>query len=58
LLWADNFEAFMADRQKRLLVLIEEATGKAVYSGSVPEEGLDAEADEDAVEASMATAAT
>jgi hypothetical protein len=28
LLRADNFEAFMADRQKRLLALIEQATGK------------------------------
>ncbi len=58
LLRADNFEAFMADRQKRLLTLIEQATGKSAYSGTVPEEGIDAEADEDAVEAAMATVAT
>jgi hypothetical protein len=29
LLRADKFEAFMPDRQKRLLGLIEQATGKA-----------------------------
>ena len=45
----------MADRQKRLLALIEQATGKAAYSGTVPEEGIDVEVDEDAVEAAMAT---
>ena len=39
LLRKDDFDAFMADRQKRLLALIENATGKAVYSGTVPEEG-------------------
>src|SRR5712692_6861654 len=47
LLRADAFDAFMVERQKRLLVLIEEATGKAVYSGNVQEEGEDVEADED-----------
>jgi hypothetical protein len=55
LLRADDFESFMADRQKRLLALIEQATGKAAYSGTVPEEGIDVEVDEDAVEAAMAT---
>ena len=33
LLRADDFDAFMADRQKRLLGLIEQATGKAAYTG-------------------------
>jgi hypothetical protein len=53
LLRKDNFEEFMADRQKRLLRLIEQATGKAVYSGDVLEEGEDVDADEDSVEAEM-----
>jgi hypothetical protein len=39
LLRANKFEALMADRQKRLLRLIEQATGKAPYMGTVPEEG-------------------
>ena len=57
ILRADNFEAFMADRQKRLLALIEQATGKASYTGNVPEEGEDVEADEDTVEAELTIAA-
>ena len=57
LLRADRFEDFMADRQKRLLALIEQATGKAAYAGSVQEEGEDAEADEDTVEAKLTIAA-
>lgn len=57
LLRADNFESFMIHRQKRLLVLIEQATGKTAYCGTVPEEGIDVEADEDAMEAAMATVA-
>jgi hypothetical protein len=57
ILRADNFEAFMADRQKQLLALIEQATGNAAYSGSVPEEGEDVEADEDTVEAELTIAA-
>ena len=51
LLRADSFDAFMVDRQKRLLALIEQATGKAAYIGDVKEEGEDVEADEDTVEA-------
>jgi hypothetical protein len=47
----------MADRQKRLLALIEHATRKAAYAGSVQEEGEDAEADEDTVEAELTIAA-
>lgn len=57
LLRADSFDAFMADRQKRLLALIEQATGKAAYAGNVPEEGEDAEGDEDTVEAELTIAA-
>jgi hypothetical protein len=56
LLRADSFDAFMVERQKRLLGLIEQATGKAAYSGSVPEEGEDVEADEDTVEAELTIA--
>jgi hypothetical protein len=43
-----RFEAFMADRQKRLLSLIEEATGKNAYSGGDAEEGEDIEFDDEA----------
>mgnify|MGYP001297502211 CR=1 FL=1 len=53
LLRSDSFKAFMADRQKRLLNLIEQATGKGAYIGDVQEEGLDVEVDEDTVEAEM-----
>lgn len=48
LLRADKFAAFMEDRQKRLLGLIEQAMGKAAYSGNVPEEGEDVEDSEEA----------
>lgn len=37
----DDFDAFMADRQKRLLALIEQATGKAAYEGRLLEDGED-----------------
>jgi hypothetical protein len=57
LLHADSFDAFMEDRQKQLLALIEQATGKAAYTGSVQEEGEDVEADEDTVEAELTIAA-
>jgi hypothetical protein len=53
LLRADKFETFMDERQKRLLALIEQAMGKAAYTGNVAEEGEDAEADEDATEAEL-----
>ncbi len=56
LLRADSFGAFMVDRQKRLLTLIEQATGRAAYSGSVLEEGEDVEGDEDTVEAELTIA--
>jgi len=53
LLRTDNFEEFMMARQKRLLALIEQATGKSIYSGNIKEEGDDAEVDEDTVEAEL-----
>jgi hypothetical protein len=55
---ADDFEAFMEDRQKRLLALIEQATGKAVYTGGVDaEEGEEIDMDEDTAEAEFTIAA-
>jgi hypothetical protein len=57
LLRADGFDAFMVDRQKRLLALIEGATGRAAYTGDSKEEGEDVEGDEDAVEAELTIAA-
>ncbi|TIT91053.1 MAG: hypothetical protein E5W59_12700, partial [Mesorhizobium sp.] len=53
LIRADSFSAFMADRQSRLLALIEKAMGKAAYTGDVKEEGVDDEQDEDGAEAEM-----
>jgi hypothetical protein len=53
LLRADMFDAFMADRQKQLLALIEQATGKTAYRGDAQEEGEDVEVDDDTVEAEM-----
>lgn len=53
----DDFDAFMADRQERLLGLIAQATGKTAYTGEEQEEGVDVDADEDAVEAEMVIAA-
>ncbi len=50
---SDSFDLFMADRQLRLLALIEQATGKAAYFGEIGEEGVEIEADDDAVEADM-----
>jgi len=58
LLRADGFDAFMADRQARLLKLIEQAIGKEAYAGAVPEEGEDAGDDADAIEAEKTIAAT
>jgi hypothetical protein len=56
LLRADEFEDFMQDRQKRLLTLIEGATGKAAYSGTLAEEGEDLEFDPDTIEAEKTVA--
>ena len=57
LLRTDKFEGFMEDRQKQLLSLIEQATGKGAYVGSAQEEGEDVEADADTVEAELTIAA-
>ena len=51
LLRADDFDGFMADRQKKLLALIEAATGKTASTGNVSEEGEDIEFDTDTIEA-------
>lgn len=56
ILHSDDFEAFMADRQKRLLALIEQATGRTAYTGEVPEEGVYVGADEDTLESEMSIA--
>ncbi|MCA8258281.1 DUF262 domain-containing protein [Burkholderia sp. AU31624] len=58
LLRSDAFEAFMVDRQKRLLTLIEQATGKATYTetGDEQEEGEDVSVDEENIEADMVIA--
>ncbi len=56
LLRADSFEAFMADRQVKLLALIEQATGKSVYAGTFQEEGEDAEIEQDSAEAEFTIA--
>ena len=48
----------MVDRQKQLLTLIEQTTGKGAYTGSVQEEGEDVEADVDTVEAELTIAAS
>jgi hypothetical protein len=53
----DQFEAFMADRQKQLLSLIEQATGRAAYAGAVAEEGVDVDLDEEDLEAEYTIAA-
>ena len=47
----------MADRQARLLALIERATGKSAYSGGQPDEGEDVDGDDDAIEATLTIAA-
>lgn len=54
---ADTFEAFMADRQQRLLKLIETAMGKAAHGASGGDDALDAEMDEETVEAELTIAA-
>ena len=58
LLRSDNFDAFMVDRQKRLLALIERATGRVAYAGDDQDEGEDVEADDDTAEAELTIAKT
>ena len=43
----------MMDRQQKLLLLIEKATGKAAYAGTAEEEGEDVSASADAAEAEL-----
>jgi hypothetical protein len=57
LLHLDKFDEFMIDRQKRLLALIEQATGKVAYTGDSVEEGEDVEVDDDTMEAELTLAA-
>ena len=51
LLRANSFDNLMVDRQKKLLSLIERATGRVAYTGDVQEEGEDLESDEDTTQA-------
>ena len=46
-LWGGRFADFMADRQKRLLKLIERATGEPVYGGPAAEKGEDVDEDDE-----------
>lgn len=57
LLRADDFHAFMADRQRRLLSLIEEAMGKRAWSEQDGQDGSEEELDEDETEAELTMAA-
>lgn len=57
LLRSDAFASFLVDRQRRLLALIEQATGKAAYEGSEGDEGEDLEIDDDASEAGQTLSA-
>ncbi len=56
LLRSNRLDAFMTDRQKRLLALIEAATGKAPYTGDIQEEGEDFDAEENSREAKLTIA--
>jgi hypothetical protein len=53
ILRSDEFEKFMSERQNRLLSLIEKATGTPSYKGVEQEDGVEVNADEDAIEAEM-----
>jgi len=57
LIRTDKFDDFMANRQKKLLALIEKATGKVSYAGDFSEEGEDIEGDEDTMEAELTISA-
>lgn len=46
----------MQDRQKRLLALIAEATGKPAHEVSTPDEGEDASMDDEEAEAALTIA--
>jgi len=53
LLRLDNFNAFMTDRQRRILNLIEQTMGKAAYVGDAQDEGEPVGSDEDTLEAEI-----
>lgn len=53
LLRQDAFDAFLLDRQKRLLGLIEQAMGRTAYVGDVAEEGTEVDVEEGDLEAEM-----
>lgn len=53
LIRADKFDDFMADRQNRLLKLIERSMGKAAYKGVIEEEGIDIELRDESIEFDM-----
>jgi len=53
LLRANDFDAFMRDRQQRLLDLIEAATGQKVDRADREEEGQDVESDDETTEARL-----
>jgi hypothetical protein len=57
LLRADNFQAFMDDRQSRLLKLIEQATGQVVQREEKSEGSEDPETDDETAEAELTMAA-
>ncbi|MEO8182958.1 MAG: DUF262 domain-containing protein [Deltaproteobacteria bacterium] len=54
---SNSFDAFLVDRQKQLLKLIEAAMGKAAYGGTFQDDGVDSEVDEETVEAELTIAA-
>jgi hypothetical protein len=53
ILRSDDFDTLMGDRQRQLLTLIEQATGKPAYTGDTIEEGVDVGGDPDLIEAEM-----
>lgn len=58
LIRSNRFDDFMSDRQKQLLALIEQATGKVSYTGTFAEEGEDVGGDEDTIEAELTISAS
>ena len=55
LLRANDFDAFMRDRQPRMLNLIEAATGQKIARADQEEEGPDVESDDETMEARPTT---
>jgi hypothetical protein len=54
-LWADNFHGFMANRQARLLRLIEQATGQWAYRRTALDDEIETDAETAEAEATIAT---